>query len=87
MENTAKPQNHYAYNKQLRPLAHKLRYTIRQHKLEEAGFTIIRFQDNEVLKEIEFVRRNIEITIEEIESKLSTPFIPRQRGKVPNKKL
>ncbi|MFY9307576.1 MAG: endonuclease domain-containing protein [Bacteroidia bacterium] len=148
MENKANSQNHYAYNKQLRPLAHKLRYTmtkaeaclwkyvlkagnmkgytfrrqrpvlqhiadfmckelmliieidgishqfedvikkdiIRQNKLDEAGFIVIRFQDNEVLKEMESVRRSIEITIEEIESKLSTPFIPRQRGIVRNKK-
>jgi very-short-patch-repair endonuclease len=142
MNKKATQVNHYAYNKQLQPLAHKLRYTmtkaeaclwkyvlragymkgygfrrqrpvlqyiadfmckelmliievdgishqfdevikndlIRQKALEEAGFKVIRFQDNEVLTDIENVRRVIEITVEEIESNSSTPLIPRQRG-------
>ncbi|MEW6621271.1 MAG: hypothetical protein AB1422_18395 [bacterium] len=37
----------------------------------------MRFADDEVLNQIEDVTRNIEMVIEEI----STPLIPRQRGR------
>ena len=39
---------------------------IKQTDLEKAGFTVIRFTDEEVLKRIEDVKRAIELTIEEI---------------------
>jgi len=42
----------------------------RQHDLESAGFTIIRFQDEEVLKDIEGVRKALENCIEQLEQKL-----------------
>lgn len=58
---------------------------IRQKRLEEAGFTVIRFSDEEVLKDINNVSRAIEITVEEMEKKRPTPFIPRQRGTRSNK--
>ena len=40
--------------------------TIRQQKLENAGFKIIRFKDKEVLNEIKRVRDVIQITIDEL---------------------
>jgi very-short-patch-repair endonuclease len=40
---------------------------IRQTKLENAGFTVIRFKDEEVLKEIDTVRNKILISIKELE--------------------
>ena len=40
----------------------------KQNDLENAGFTVIHFTDDEVLKGIENVRRAIEQTIEEIEN-------------------
>ena len=42
---------------------------IRQIDLEKAGFTVIRFTDAEVLKEIESVKRVIEQTMEKLEGK------------------
>lgn len=39
---------------------------IRQQRLENAGFIVIRFRDEEVLKEINRVRDVIQITIEEL---------------------
>jgi very-short-patch-repair endonuclease len=42
---------------------------IRQQKLEEAGFKVIRFKDEEVLKEINNVREVIFKTIEELKYK------------------
>ena len=39
---------------------------IKQRDLEKAGFVVIRFTDEEVLKRIEDVKRAIELTIEEI---------------------
>ncbi|MFH1563492.1 MAG: DUF559 domain-containing protein, partial [Nitrospirota bacterium] len=50
-------------------------------ELEKAGFTVIRFMDEEILNDIETVRRAIEITIEEIETRGNLhPPTPRQRG-------
>ncbi len=47
---------------------------IRQKELEKAGFTVIRFIDDNILTDIENVRRAIEIAIEEIENRRnSTP--------------
>ena len=53
--------------------SHTLDKTIEKDKiklddLENPGFTVIRFTDDEVLKGIENVRRSIEQTIEEIEN-------------------
>jgi len=42
---------------------------IRQAKLEAAGFKVIRFKDDEVLKEINRVRQVILETIQELEKK------------------
>lgn len=42
----------------------------KQQNLESAGFIVIRFNDDEVLKNIEHIKRNIEQTIIEIEDKL-----------------
>ena len=42
---------------------------IRQMNIEEAGFTVIRFTDSEVLKGIENVKRAIEQTMEKLEGK------------------
>lgn len=39
---------------------------IRQQRLEKAGFKVIRFKDEEVLKEMTRVREIIQITIEEL---------------------
>jgi len=39
---------------------------IRQQKLENSGFKVIRFKDEEVLKEMTRVREIIQITIEEL---------------------
>jgi len=49
----------------------------KQLNLEMAGFTLIRFTDNEVLDDIENVRRKLEFWIEE--SNFPPPS-PRQRG-------
>jgi very-short-patch-repair endonuclease len=58
--------------------------TIRQKNLEQAGFKVIRFSDDEVLKDISNVIREIELSIEQLEAQLTTPLIPRQRGKRSN---
>lgn len=141
MMKKANKQNHYAYNKALRPVAHKLRYTMtkaeaclwkyalragkmkgytfrrqrsvlkyiadfmckelmlvievdgyshtfeeviekdkkKQDALEKAGFVVIRFTDEDVLKRIHRVIITIENTIEEIEKKSALPLISRQR--------
>jgi very-short-patch-repair endonuclease len=42
---------------------------VRQNRLEEAGFKVIRFKDEEVLKEINRVRGIILETIEQIKTK------------------
>jgi very-short-patch-repair endonuclease len=42
---------------------------IRQKRLEEAGFKVIRFKDEEVLKEIDRVKTIILATIQEIEKR------------------
>lgn len=41
----------------------------RQRELEESGFTVIRFTNDEVLKAIGSVKRRIELKIDEIESR------------------
>ncbi|MBI5049017.1 MAG: DUF559 domain-containing protein [Deltaproteobacteria bacterium] len=46
--------------------------------LIEAGFKVLRFTDEEVLRQIEGVRDKIAMVVQEIEQ--STPLIPRQRG-------
>ncbi|MDE2217734.1 MAG: DUF559 domain-containing protein [Planctomycetota bacterium] len=49
----------------------------KEKDLIEAGFKVIRFTDEEVLKHIEDVRESIALFVQEIEQ--STPLIPRQR--------
>ncbi len=56
---------------------------IRQQKLETEGFRVIRFKDEEILKNIESVRRVIENTIEEIENN-SPPPTPSRGGQYSN---
>lgn len=53
---------------------------VRQKNLEQAGFKVIRFSDDEVLKDIPKVIVEIELMVEQLEALLTTPFIPRQRG-------
>ncbi len=67
-------------------ITHQFVETIRkdkkkQQELEDAGFTVIRFSDDEVLQNIESVRQQIIITIETIELRenISSP-VPPQRG-------
>ena len=45
----------------------------RQNKLEKAGFRVLRFQDNDVLKEITRVRQIIWDNIEDIEKNIPPP--------------
>ncbi|MEW5768157.1 MAG: DUF559 domain-containing protein [bacterium] len=75
----ADKSNNYAYNKEFQPFANKLRKEDKRKEkdLIEAGFRVLRFADDGVLNHIEDVTRNIEMVIEEI----STPLIPRQRGR------
>jgi very-short-patch-repair endonuclease len=53
---------------------------IKEIDLKKAGFYVIRFSDNEVLKEMSNVIMRIESFIEDLEK--STPY-PRQRGTYP----
>ncbi|MBI5874618.1 MAG: DUF559 domain-containing protein [Deltaproteobacteria bacterium] len=46
--------------------------------LTAVGFKVLRFTDEEVLRQIEGVREKILLFVREIEQ--STPLIPRQRG-------
>ncbi len=50
----------------------------RENNLAKAGFKVVRFADEEVLKNIAGVKAALESIINEIEK--STPLIPRQRG-------
>jgi very-short-patch-repair endonuclease len=50
----------------------------REKELIEAGFNVIRFTDEEVLKNISGVKAELEKVISNIE--YSTPSIPRRRG-------
>lgn len=50
---------------------------IRQAKLEEAGFTVVRFNDSEVLNRMSNVRQHIEQVIENLEVKYGmAPKLP-----------
>ena len=53
---------------------------IRRKALEDAGFKVLRFEDDEVLSSINRVYQQIEAWISEELAKWSTPLIPRQRG-------
>ncbi len=53
---------------------------IRQQNLEDAGFTVIRFADEEVLHNIESVRQQILNTIVQLEQKHILPPSPSGRG-------
>ena len=51
---------------------------VRQQRLENLGFTVLRFTDDEVLRHIEGVRMYLEDWIDDVEkmqSRVSTPFI------------
>ncbi|MCF6154145.1 MAG: DUF559 domain-containing protein [Candidatus Brocadia sp.] len=50
----------------------------KEKDLIDAGFKVLRFTDEEVLKCIEGVRESIASSVQEIEQ--STPLLPRQRG-------
>jgi very-short-patch-repair endonuclease len=50
----------------------------REEELKYAGFTVIRFADEQVLNNMANVVTAIEVEIEKM--KASTPLIPRQRG-------
>lgn len=56
------------------------RDAIRQQRLEEAGFRVIRFTDDEVLNKMECVVRKIESVIEEIEKEGGVVIPLRKRG-------
>lgn len=65
--------------------SHHFEETIRkdkkkQHDLEEAGFTVLRFADEEVLHNIENVRRAILFAVETKERKSSSPLPPHRGG-------
>ena len=53
----------------------------RTQKLQTAGFQVIRFWDNEVLKEIESVREKIWLVVPELQSH-PPPSLPLERGGV-----
>ena len=53
---------------------------IRQQNLENAGFTVIRFSDEEVLQNIENVRQQILYLVELLEQKQILPPSPSGRG-------
>ena len=53
---------------------------MRQSELERVGMKVIRFPDEEVLNNIEGVRRALEGCIEERERELGLPLNPPQRG-------
>jgi len=59
---------------------------IRQKKLEDAGFKVIRFTDEEILKRIESVRKVIENVIEELEA-ISPRPAPSRGGQRTNNNL
>ena len=56
------------------------RDAIRQKRLEEAGFKVIRFSDEEVLNKLELVVGKIEKVIGEIEGAGGVVIPPRQRA-------
>ncbi|MEW5798096.1 MAG: endonuclease domain-containing protein [Bacteroidota bacterium] len=55
---------------------------IRQQRLEEAGFIVLRFTDDNVLHSIENVRQQILFTVETIEKRrgISSPVPPQGEG-------
>jgi len=56
---------------------------IREDKLRDAGFTIIRFDDDEILKDINGVIEKLDKKIEEIENNLPEPVKKRKRFSPP----
>ena len=55
----------------------------KEKELEKVGFKVIRFPDEEVLRDIENVRRMIEYWVDERQKELKIPPPnPRQRGKM-----
>ena len=53
----------------------------RTQKLQAAGFRVIRFWDNEVLKEIESVKERIWLVVQELQSH-PPPSLPLEGGEV-----
>ncbi|NUO10259.1 MAG: endonuclease domain-containing protein [Candidatus Brocadia sp.] len=50
----------------------------KEKDLRDAGFKVLRFTNEEVLRHIEGVRESIALSVQKIEQ--STPLLPRQRG-------
>jgi very-short-patch-repair endonuclease len=63
-----------------------LKDKIKNEKLTEAGFHILRFDDADVLKNISCVIEEIDLKIEEIESNASTPPAKRRERRRERKK-
>ena len=67
-------------------ITHQFEETIKkdkkkQQELEDAGFTVIRFTDNEVLKNIESVRQQILLAVDTAEQKkMHPPPYPLKEG-------
>ena len=68
-------------------ITHQFVETIRkdkkkQQELEDTGFTVMRFTDDEVLKNIESVRQQILLAVETIEQRknISSPAPPQRGG-------
>lgn len=53
---------------------------LRTQKLEEIGFTILRFNDDEVLNDLKNVNQTIFFYIEDYIAKKTTPYIPPPAG-------
>jgi very-short-patch-repair endonuclease len=60
----------------------RIKDELRQKDLETVGFVVLRFNDNEVLNNIDSVFQTIDVWIEEYEKAhgLNPPPNPRQRG-------
>jgi very-short-patch-repair endonuclease len=53
---------------------------IRQSKLEEVGFTIIRYSNEQVLRHISLVKENIFWIVEQLEGQAISPRQPKSDG-------
>jgi very-short-patch-repair endonuclease len=52
---------------------------IKDEKLMKAGFTVMRFEDDDVLKNIDWVIEEIDLKIDELEKKATVPPAKRRR--------
>ena len=57
----------------------KVKDRIKDEKLKEAGFHILRFEDRDVLKNMTWVIEEIDLKIEEIERSAATPPLKRRK--------